>query len=250
MRVFAIATALRHGFTVEQIHDLTKIDRWFLEKLRHIVETGKGLEGYDKVEALPLDLFKKAKRQGFSRGFITAVDRYKNAGFETDLEIIRGDRDKDAVLADIKDFKPSLIITTADKDYPAYLNEYAKENYAMVVNPFDLKSEGFLTNPAAIQLMPPSTQFNESVARYILDNFEDRKMVIVSSNIEDDLIANLVADQTDSSRILQLTLRNSGIILFYETEKYIVYATPTKRATLPLSLTSSLPPKRNRHSRK
>ncbi len=66
MRVFAIATALRHGFTVEQIHDLTKIDRWFLEKLRHIVETGKELEGYDKVEALPLDLFKKAKRQGFS----------------------------------------------------------------------------------------------------------------------------------------------------------------------------------------
>ena len=59
VRVFAIATALRHGFTVEQIHDLTKIDRWFLEKLRHIVETGKELEGYDKVEALPLDLFKR-----------------------------------------------------------------------------------------------------------------------------------------------------------------------------------------------
>ncbi len=66
MRVFAIATALRHGFTVEQIHDLTKIDRWFLEKLRHIVETGKELEGYDKVEALPLDLFKRRNVRGFS----------------------------------------------------------------------------------------------------------------------------------------------------------------------------------------
>lgn len=180
--------------------------------------------------AIVLDTPSSKKDLEFSRGFITAVDRYKNAGFETDLEIIRGDRDKDAVLADIKDFKPSLIITTADKDYPAYLNEYAKENYAMVVNPFDLKSEGFLTNPAAIQLMPPSTQFNESVARYILDNFEDRKMVIVSSNIEDDLIANLVADQTDSSRILHLTLEELRDYPFYETEKYIVYATPTKKS--------------------
>ncbi len=78
--------------------------------------------------------------------------------------------------------------------------------------------------------MPPSTQFNESVARYILDNFEDRKMVIVSSNIEDDLIANLVADQTDSSRILQLTLEELRDYPFYETEKYIVYATPTKKS--------------------
>ena len=51
------------------------------------------------------------------------------------------------MLADIKDFKPSLIITTADKDYPAYLNEYAKENYAMVVNPFDLKLKDFLQIP-------------------------------------------------------------------------------------------------------
>lgn len=179
--------------------------------------------------AIVLDAPSSKKDLEFSRGFITAVDRYKNAGFETDLNIIRGDRNREEVMADIKDFKPSLIITTADKDYPAYLNEYAADNYAMVVNPFDLKSEAYSVNLSAIQLMPPSAQFNESVARYIVDNFYDRKMVIVSSNGEEDLIANLVSDQVDSSRILQLTLEELQDYPFYETEKYVVYATPTKK---------------------
>ncbi|MBR6361934.1 MAG: carbamoyl-phosphate synthase (glutamine-hydrolyzing) large subunit [Bacteroidales bacterium] len=66
-RIFVISKAMLHaGYTVDQIHELTKIDRWFLDKLANIVNTFHELEKYDKVEDLPVELLSLAKKQGFS----------------------------------------------------------------------------------------------------------------------------------------------------------------------------------------
>ena len=66
MRIFVIAKALRAGYTVEKIHGLTKIDRWFLEKLAGIIRTGRELESHDDIATLPEELLRRAKQQGFS----------------------------------------------------------------------------------------------------------------------------------------------------------------------------------------
>ena len=65
-RIFVIAKALRQGYSVEKIHELTRIDRWFLEKLQNIIRTSRNLEEYNSIEELPLPLLKLAKEQGFS----------------------------------------------------------------------------------------------------------------------------------------------------------------------------------------
>lgn len=65
-RIFVIEEAMRHGYTVEQIHNLTKIDRWFLFRLKNIVDTANDLRGYDEPTQLPIDLLRRAKEQGFS----------------------------------------------------------------------------------------------------------------------------------------------------------------------------------------
>lgn len=65
-RIFVIAKALRNGYSIEKIHDLTKIDRWFLEKLQNIIRTSYELEKYDSIQNLPIDLLRLAKEQGFS----------------------------------------------------------------------------------------------------------------------------------------------------------------------------------------
>ncbi len=65
-RIFAIARALRKGYSVDRIHELTKIDRWFLYKLANITDTRDELEKYDRVDYLPAYLFRTAKQQGFS----------------------------------------------------------------------------------------------------------------------------------------------------------------------------------------
>ena len=65
-RIFAISQALHAGYTIEQIHVLTKIDCWFLDKLQSIVRTSQRLGEVAAIDKLPYELLLRAKRQGFS----------------------------------------------------------------------------------------------------------------------------------------------------------------------------------------
>jgi carbamoyl-phosphate synthase large subunit len=66
MRIFVIADAFLKGYTIEKIHELTKIDPWFLYKLKNIVTINNELEQFHSLDKVPLDLFKWAKLSGFS----------------------------------------------------------------------------------------------------------------------------------------------------------------------------------------
>ena len=65
-RIFVVAEAMHRGYSVERIHELTKIDRWFLEKLRHIIDTEAELKLCNDIPSLSPDLLRTAKQQGFS----------------------------------------------------------------------------------------------------------------------------------------------------------------------------------------
>ena len=65
-RIFVISKAMRAGYSVDRIHELTKIDRWFLDKLENIVRTYNGLCTVNSCEELSAELLKDAKKQGFS----------------------------------------------------------------------------------------------------------------------------------------------------------------------------------------
>ena len=66
LRVFSIAQALEEGYTIDRIHELTKIDPWFLGKLKNIVDYKAKLSTYNKVEDIPADVMREAKILGFS----------------------------------------------------------------------------------------------------------------------------------------------------------------------------------------
>ena len=66
LRIFAIAVAFEQGYTVERVEELTKIDPWFLSRMKNVVDYMKKLEGYNKLEDLPADELREAKRLGFS----------------------------------------------------------------------------------------------------------------------------------------------------------------------------------------
>lgn len=65
-RIFVISKAFKKGYTVDEIHELTKIDRWFLDKLYNIHKTSVELAEFNDIESLSSDLLKLAKQQGFS----------------------------------------------------------------------------------------------------------------------------------------------------------------------------------------
>ncbi|MBO5824061.1 MAG: carbamoyl-phosphate synthase large subunit, partial [Prevotella sp.] len=66
LRIFAIAQALEEGYTIEKIEELTKIDPWFLSRLKNIVDLKHKLQEYNELDALPDSLLKEVKAAGFS----------------------------------------------------------------------------------------------------------------------------------------------------------------------------------------
>ncbi len=66
LRIFAIAQALEDGYSIERIHELTKIDPWFIERMRNIVDFKRRLESYNALEELPAEVLREAKVLGFS----------------------------------------------------------------------------------------------------------------------------------------------------------------------------------------
>ena len=116
-RILAIAHAFFKGYTVERIHELTKIDRWFLYRLQNIINTARELHGYDDLDALPEPLLRQAKEQGFS-DFQVAREVLKEDMVEAEKSnlLVRALRKKLGVLPVVKQ------IDTLAAEYPAQTN--------------------------------------------------------------------------------------------------------------------------------
>ena len=117
-RIFVIAEAFSKGWSVDKIHELTKIDKWFLDKLRNIITTQEELEKYDSTEKLPLDLLKEAKGRGFSDFQIARAlygDRMTEES-ETLSDSVRSYRKQHGIVPVVKQ------IDTLAAEYPAQTN--------------------------------------------------------------------------------------------------------------------------------
>ena len=114
-RIFVISKAMQAGYTVDQIHALTKIDKWFLNKLQGIVDTHKEMRQYDNCEQMPLELLRKAKVQGFSDVQV-ANALYKGMDSEMAEDIVRTFRKAHGIVPCVKQ------IDTLAAEYPAATN--------------------------------------------------------------------------------------------------------------------------------
>ncbi|HBK95598.1 MAG TPA: carbamoyl-phosphate synthase large subunit, partial [Porphyromonadaceae bacterium] len=98
LRIFAIADAFEKGFTVDRIESLTKIDKWFLEKLENIYNYTHVLTQYKKIEDLPKEVLAEAKRLGFSDFQIARYVENPQGTMEPELIRVREWRKKQHVL--------------------------------------------------------------------------------------------------------------------------------------------------------
>lgn len=102
MRVFAIARAFEEGYTIDRIHDLTKIDPWFLGKLKNIYDYSLVLQEYNKIEDIPADVLLKAKYLGFSDFQIARFVENPEGNIEKESLKVRSIRKKMNVLPSVK----------------------------------------------------------------------------------------------------------------------------------------------------
>lgn len=127
-RIFVISKAMRVGYTIDQIHDLTKIDKWFLQKLMNIMNTSKELHAVGSLDKLDATLLRRAKVQGFSDFQVgRAIGLEKDMDIEQAINQVRAYRKSLGIVPVVKQ------IDTLAAEYPAQTN-YLYLTYSGVGN--------------------------------------------------------------------------------------------------------------------
>ena len=117
-RIFVISKAFRAGYTIDQIHDLTKIDKFFLHKLHNIIDTAEELETLSQISDISPELMRRAKVQGFS-------------DFQIARAVLKHTiKDMDAAQQEVRELRKSMGITPVVRQIDTLAAEYpAKTNY-------------------------------------------------------------------------------------------------------------------------
>ena len=128
LRIFAIAQALEEGYTIERIEELTKIDPWFIERMKNIVDYKHKLSTYNTLEEIPAEVLREAKVLGFSDFQIGRfVLKTKDTNMEKEVLAVRALRKKLNILPAVKR------IPTVASEHPDLTNylymTYAVEGY-------------------------------------------------------------------------------------------------------------------------
>ncbi|MEH2914350.1 carbamoyl-phosphate synthase (glutamine-hydrolyzing) large subunit [Segatella copri] len=128
LRIFAIAQALEEGYTIERIEELTKIDPWFIERMKNIVDYKHKLSEYNTLEEIPAEVLREAKVLGFSDFQIGRfVLKTKDTNMEKEVLAVRALRKKLNILPAVKR------IPTVASEHPDLTNylymTYAVEGY-------------------------------------------------------------------------------------------------------------------------
>ena len=128
LRIFAIAQALEEGYTIERIEELTKIDPWFIERMKNIVDYKHKLSEYNTLEEIPAEVMREAKVLGFSDFQIGRfVLKTQDTNMEKEVLAVRAQRKKLNILPAVKR------IPTVASEHPDLTNylymTYAVEGY-------------------------------------------------------------------------------------------------------------------------
>ena len=128
LRIFAIAQALEEGYTIERIEELTKIDPWFIERMKNIVDYKHKLSEYNTLEEIPAEVLREAKVLGFSDFQIGRfVLKTQDTNMEKEVLAVRAQRKKLYILPAVKR------IPTVASEHPDLTNylymTYAVEGY-------------------------------------------------------------------------------------------------------------------------
>ncbi|MCB0742967.1 MAG: carbamoyl-phosphate synthase (glutamine-hydrolyzing) large subunit [Ignavibacteriae bacterium] len=135
MRIFIIAQAFKEGLSVDEIHDLSKIDKWFLVKLKNIYSHKNELQGYNSLEQMPIQLLIDAKRLGFSDFQIARfVLKSKSDYIDDDLMKVREFRKSKNIVPVVKQ------IDTLAAEYPAHTN-YLYLTYSGIENDVEFPND-------------------------------------------------------------------------------------------------------------
>jgi len=206
MRIFVIAMALQQGFTVDEIHEQTKIDKWFLYKLLNIYRLKNQLNEYSKITSVPDTLLLHLKKAGFSDYQIAKIIHKDEEEDPTDLmNIVRNYRKERGIIPYVKQ------IDTLAAEYPAqtnylYLTYHGSEHDL----DFDDRGKSIIVLGSGAYRIGSSVEFDWcSVNALNAVNKEGYRSVMINYNPETvstdyDICDHLYFDELTFERVLDI----------------------------------------------
>lgn len=221
---------VEHAYIEEDPRELTQEGRRELYEEVHNIATERNVAQHPEVKvAIVLDDVSANRDMEFSRGALLAVDRLKNSPYKITLNIIDGGSPMSKVLTELESMQPDLIVTTADKQLPEYLTDFAKRASVELVNSFDTKSELYLDNPSIIQFLTPTSYFNDSVADFITDRFSEYTLLLTNDNPSGDALFEKMIADFPVGQIETVDVENLTETHLSDFGKYLIYVSQTRK---------------------
>ncbi|KAJ2375170.1 Carbamoyl-phosphate synthase, partial [Coemansia sp. RSA 2607] len=200
LRLFAIANALHMGYSVEQIHALTAIDKWFLCKLRSLVETERTLSTFAADQAIPRDLLRFSKQQGFSDSGIAQFTK------RNEMQV-RNTRTGYGITPFVKQ------IDTVAAEFPAHTN-YLYITYNASTHDVSFVDNGVMVLGSGVYRIGSSVEFDWCAVRAIRTLRENKfKTIMVNYNPE-----TVSTDYDEADRLYFSNITLERIMDIYEAE--------------------------------
>ncbi len=204
----------------------------------HMLEVGDSVSELSNSVSIALmieDPLSKRDNE-FTRGALLAIDRLKNASYPIRFKVLCDNKTQadsvkvaESILTQLEDFKPDMVVTTYEKNFPSWLAEYGEENGVEIVNSFDVKSELYMENPSMIHLLTPSAYFSEEVGEWAASNLGSYKLVLVGKEDAEDAFAESIIGRRDPASIIKRQLENLAETKLEEGGRYLFYCYPTSR---------------------
>ncbi|KAI9498172.1 hypothetical protein BDB00DRAFT_867822 [Zychaea mexicana] len=199
-RLFAIASAMNAGYTVDRIWELTKIDKWFLNKLMRISNLEKRMEGFTKAN-IPGNLLRSAKQLGFS-------DRQIANKINSNELAVRRLRQEYGVMPFVKQ------IDTVAAEFPAFTN-YLYMTYNAVEHDVTFEDNGIMVLGSGVYRIGSSVEFDWCAVRAIRTLREKGiKTVMVNYNPE-----TVSTDYDEADRLYFENINLERVLDIYEVER-------------------------------
>lgn len=163
------------------------------------------------------------------RGVLMAVDKLKNSGSKITLKMLEGNN-SESVLGELDTFNPTIVMSTAETDFPEWLARYGNDTRVPVINTLDVKNVDFQSNPYMVQLITTPDYFNEEVANWIFQKYGSYSLVFTGEKDPNDALAESLQSIWDPSRVRSRSVEDLRSLPLNAKGKYLLYSFPTKKA--------------------
>lgn len=164
---------------------------------------------------------------------MAGVDRFKREDFRITLKAINSADGSESVISQLDEFKPNIVFLTTDGDIPTYITEYAEVSQTPVVNTFDTRSTAYTENPYIVQLLTPSSLFNDNVASYTYDKYGERTIVFAGTPDEKDQLSEALLKLWNPERVVKTSIESLTPEYFGESRSISYTSIPSRGMRCP-----------------